>query len=97
MRATTAGTLRVAVAANVRSERARLGLTQEDLAEQADLALRYVQEVEAGRANVTLSVLAAFATAFGVPAPNLLRPAMITAAKRGRPAGLTEKRPRRRR
>jgi transcriptional regulator with XRE-family HTH domain len=97
MRAASAEALRLAVAANVRAERARLGLTQEDLAEQADLALRYVQQVEAGRANLTLAVLASFATAFSVPAPNLLRPGATNAAKRGRPAGLTEKRPRRRR
>jgi transcriptional regulator with XRE-family HTH domain len=38
--------------ANVRRERARRGLTQEQLAERAEIATRNLQEIEAGKTNL---------------------------------------------
>ena len=37
---------------NVRRERVRQGLTQEQLAEQAEIATRNLQEIEAGKTNL---------------------------------------------
>jgi len=73
------------IAANVRQVRRRLGITQEELAEKADLSLRYIQEVERGEANLSIAVLAAFADALDVPAASLLRRARLLAPLRGRP------------
>lgn len=47
----------------IRSERATLGLTVTELAEQAGLSRRYVTEAEAGRANLTVLKLARMAAA----------------------------------
>lgn len=47
----------------IRSERATLGLTVTELAEQAGLSRRYVTEAEAGRANLTVLKLARMAGA----------------------------------
>jgi transcriptional regulator with XRE-family HTH domain len=38
--------------ANVRRERVRRGLTQEQLAERAEIATRNLQEIEAGNTNL---------------------------------------------
>jgi transcriptional regulator with XRE-family HTH domain len=41
--------------ANVRRERARRGMTQEELAEKAEIATRNLQKVEAGEINILLT------------------------------------------
>lgn len=56
----------VAFGAAVRDLRQRRGLSQEALAERAELQRTYVSEVETGRRNVTLLNLGRIATALGV-------------------------------
>ena len=41
----------------IRQRRREIGLTQEDLADNADLSPHYVSQIEAGRRNPTFSVL----------------------------------------
>jgi transcriptional regulator with XRE-family HTH domain len=41
--------------ANVRRERVRRGLTQEKLAERADIATRNLQKIEAGEINILVT------------------------------------------
>jgi transcriptional regulator with XRE-family HTH domain len=62
------------IAGNVYALRTRAGLTQEALAERAELAPRYLQRIE--RASVALSVvvLVQLARALEVPPSRLLRP-----------------------
>jgi transcriptional regulator with XRE-family HTH domain len=64
------------VARNVRRLRARLGLTQEQLAERAGFGVRRLQDVEAGRGpGVQVRTLDRFAAALEVDVAELLRPA----------------------
>ena len=41
--------------ANVRRERVRKGLTQDELAEKADIATRNLQKIEAGEINILVT------------------------------------------
>ena len=41
--------------ANVRRERVRLGMTQEKLAEKAEIAIRNLQKIEAGEINILVT------------------------------------------
>ena len=41
--------------ANVRRERVRKGLTQDELAERAEIATRNLQKIEAGEINILLT------------------------------------------
>jgi transcriptional regulator with XRE-family HTH domain len=77
------------VGANVSRVRARVGLTQEKLAEAAELDLRFLQRVERGRTNLSVQVLASLADALGVEPGRLLRPAKLPEARRGRPPAKT--------
>ena len=43
--------------ANVRRERAAIGMTQEKLAELADLNIRTIQKIEAGSINILITTL----------------------------------------
>jgi transcriptional regulator with XRE-family HTH domain len=43
--------------ANVRRERMGIGMTQEKLAERADLNIRTVQKIEAGNINILVTTL----------------------------------------
>jgi XRE family aerobic/anaerobic benzoate catabolism transcriptional regulator len=56
----------------VRARRKELRLTRQALAKQASLSLRFLAEVEAGQANVSLIKLADLAQALQVPLPSLL-------------------------
>jgi transcriptional regulator with XRE-family HTH domain len=77
--------------------RRRAGATQSALAERADVTVRYLQGLEAGDFNPTLTTLLALAFGLGVRAAELLRPPRSTKpAKRGRPPGVVETRERRR-
>lgn len=49
-----------------RSLRKALGMTQEQLAEGADISLKHLGEIERGRGNPTLVTLVALAAALGV-------------------------------
>lgn len=61
-----------AIAAAVRKERVRLGLSQEELAYRAGLAPRHLQKIEAANVNVTIKTLAQIATAMGLRVHSLL-------------------------
>jgi transcriptional regulator with XRE-family HTH domain len=73
------------IAANVLRARTQAGITQEKLAELADLDLRYLQRVERGRTNRSVAVVVALADALGVPPGSLFKKAQLPEAQRGRP------------
>jgi transcriptional regulator with XRE-family HTH domain len=73
------------VAANVRRIRERRGMTQEKLAEAADLDLRQVSRIETARTNFAIGDLHAIATALGVRPAELLKARKFVPPKRGRP------------
>lgn len=58
--------------ANVRRERTAKGMTQERLAELADLNLRTVQKIEAGQLNILLTTLIRIQRGLGCPWDKLL-------------------------
>lgn len=64
---------RAILAANLRRERHRLGLSQEKAAEQVEFSLQYVQRIERMVVNVPLDTLVRFAYAYGVEPADLLR------------------------
>jgi len=55
--------LRIRLGAALQKHRVQRGLTQAELAEFADLSLKYVGEIERGEANTTLEVLERLAAA----------------------------------
>lgn len=63
----------------------RQALSQEGLAAKADLAARYLQEIEIGATNISVAVLVELAAALGVDERTLLKPAKLPAARVGRP------------
>jgi transcriptional regulator with XRE-family HTH domain len=58
---------------NVRHVRKELGLSQEALAHEVDLAVTYVGQIERGLRNPTLDVVERFAKALGVKPLKLLQ------------------------
>jgi len=68
-------TLAVRLGQVIRQHRDAAGLTQEMLAERADLHWTYVSLVERGRRNVTVEALSRLAAGLGVPGSSLLREA----------------------
>jgi transcriptional regulator with XRE-family HTH domain len=80
--------LRPALGLRVRALRDRLGLSQEELAERAELHWTYVSGIERGLRNPGLNILAALAHALNVPLSRLvanLQQRPRVAARRGRP------------
>jgi transcriptional regulator with XRE-family HTH domain len=73
------------IAANTRRGRARLGITQEQLAERAGIDLTFLQRVEGAKTNVSVGVLVALADALRVHPRDLLEAARLEPPKRGRP------------
>lgn len=73
------------IAANVRLARVRLGMTQEQLAEAADLDLRFLQRTERGAVNPSVLTLVALAGALRVTPGSLFKKAALPEARRGRP------------
>ena len=71
----------------VRRDRQRRGLTQEKLAELADLHTNYVSLVERGRSAAAIDTLAALAHALGLRPSQLLRAAERELASRNKPPG----------
>lgn len=63
---------RVVLGAEIRKVRRRLGITQERLAERADLRLNYLVRVESGEAIVSLAILRNIAKALGVRVHDLV-------------------------
>lgn len=57
--------LRIQLGAALQKHRLQRGLTQAELAEFADLSLKYVGEIERGEANTTIEVLERLAAAVG--------------------------------
>jgi transcriptional regulator with XRE-family HTH domain len=64
--------LKEAMAVNLRRIRHEKNLTQEDLAEQAGLSMRYVGAIERGKASASVTVLGRIADALGVDPCELL-------------------------
>jgi transcriptional regulator with XRE-family HTH domain len=57
--------LRIRLGAALQKHRLQRGLTQAELAEFADLSLKYIGEIERGTANTTIEVLERLAAAVG--------------------------------
>ncbi|WP_438022007.1 helix-turn-helix domain-containing protein [Sorangium sp. So ce233] len=73
------------IGANVHRHRVRLGLTQDALAEAAEISTGFLQRVERGKTNVGVVVLVRLADALGVEPGVLLRRATMPEVTRGRP------------
>ena len=58
---------------NVRRVRKERGLSQEALADEVELAVTYVGQIERGRRNPTLAVVERFAKVLGVKPLDLLQ------------------------
>ena len=71
--------------ANLRRERARKGMTQEALAEAAEMDVRFLQRIEGGHLNLRFRSFIRLATALGVRPGALLRRTAVPAPKVGRP------------
>ena len=63
---------RAIVGGNIKRERLAKGLTQEQLAFEAQIDLTYVGGIERGRRNPSLLVMARIADALGVPIGQLV-------------------------
>jgi XRE family aerobic/anaerobic benzoate catabolism transcriptional regulator len=72
---------RRAFAEQLRAARHRAGLSQEDLANSAEMSQRYLSGLESGAGNPTLEVIAALAAALRVDPASLIPP---LPARRGR-------------
>jgi transcriptional regulator with XRE-family HTH domain len=71
---------------NIQRRRRRLGLTQEDLAENVGVDPRYVRTLESPRANPRVAVLIAVAEALGASLDSLFRAVNLPRQRRpGRP------------
>lgn len=62
------------LAHNVRVLRETLGITQEALGQQAGIATRHIQKIEAAKVNLTLSTLAKLSAALQVDVAGLFTP-----------------------
>jgi transcriptional regulator with XRE-family HTH domain len=68
--------------AELRGER---GLTQEEFSAEVGVSLRYLQQVEAGRENLTIESLVKLARHLRVRVVELFVPAQAQVGRRGRP------------
>lgn len=82
-------TVQRALGANVRRLRAQRELTQEQLAEAADIDVRHVQRIEAGKSNAQLDTLCVLAAALGTVPAELLA---LEAEPGGKPSGRSRRR-----
>ena len=73
------------VAANVRRLRVAGHLTQEGLAETAGLSAIHLRRIEAGKADLRVTMLVRLAVALGCEPWRLLRPAAPVERRAGRP------------
>jgi transcriptional regulator with XRE-family HTH domain len=69
------------VAQNVRAARKSAGLSQEELAHEAEVDRTYISQVERKQRNITVSVLARIARALGVTPDKLLVPPGVSTSK----------------
>jgi len=65
--------LQATIAANVKTRRLRLGLSQEEFAEICGYHRTYIGSIERAERNITISTLEALAAALKVDALELLR------------------------
>lgn len=77
------------IGANVHRLRVRRGMSQEALAEAANISPRFLQRVERGTTNLGVIVLVNLARALEVPPAALFRRAVLPEAKTGRPRKVT--------
>src|SRR6185295_10353520 len=61
------------ISSRVRSERARLGLSQQQVAERADVSRRMLAAIEGEESNVSLATIDRIASALGLTFAELLR------------------------
>src|SRR5438094_2658470 len=80
-----ASPLTASFGASVRRLRFRLGISQEELAERADLHRTYITGIERGTRNVTLKSIDKLARALGVSTAALLHPPEKPELQRGGP------------
>ncbi|MEE8366484.1 MAG: helix-turn-helix transcriptional regulator [Gammaproteobacteria bacterium] len=66
------GKLMMEIAQRVRATRSRRGLTRKNLAHHSIISERYLAQVESGKANISLALLARIAEALGVSIESLL-------------------------
>jgi transcriptional regulator with XRE-family HTH domain len=59
----------------IRKRRQKLGLSQEDFAEKADIHRTYVSDIELGKVNIGISVAEKIAEALGQSLSHLIREA----------------------
>lgn len=79
------------VGANLRVGRVTAGLTQEALAELVGVDTTYIQAIERGATNFTISVLLDVALAIGADPGMLFKPVAVEARKTGRPKAPAKK------
>jgi transcriptional regulator with XRE-family HTH domain len=65
---------RLQIGAVLQKHRLRQGLTQVEVAERADLSLKYIGEIERGEANVSVDIVARIADAVGMNQADLMQP-----------------------
>ncbi len=58
---------------NVKAERSRIGLSQEDLAEKMGVNSQYISRIECGRANMSLKKIVELTNFLGVDIKDILR------------------------
>lgn len=73
------------LAANIRKIRLERGLTQEGLAELADIDRVFMQRVEAGKVNITAVTIVRIAEALGAQPGRLFDPTAPAVRRPGRP------------
>ena len=71
----------------VAEERTKHKWTQAEFAVLVGVSLRYVQHIEAGYQNVSITTAVRFANALDVPLASLFKPPRTRRPKRGRPRG----------
>jgi transcriptional regulator with XRE-family HTH domain len=74
------------IAANCRRQRAKEALTQEELAERADLPLRTLQTVERAQTNMSIETLVTIAAALKLSPGALFKKTSFRRTPPGRPA-----------
>jgi DNA-binding XRE family transcriptional regulator len=74
-----------AFGANLRAERSRRKLTQDEMAATLGIDPSYYAKFERGLVNITIGTLATLSELLGVPVTKLLKPSEPVEIKRGRP------------
>lgn len=83
--------IRQQVGLNVQRFRRELGLSQEELAFEAQIHRTYISGVERGVRNMTVTVVAKIAAALQVPPHQLLEPLPNKAGRTAAPQGRTSR------